>query len=125
MNIKKFEKKYIGDIVLCFVLLLLSAVLFIGQTFSVSENFDKVILFCDGKEVHKFSLSENEDYFGIEGTVISVLNGKVYIKSTDCPDKTCQKMQPVTKNGGSIVCVPKKIILRAENSDSDYDTVVG
>lgn len=125
MNIKKTEKKYIGDIILCSVLVLLSVVFFIFGLFSGSNNFEKVTLLCDGKEIRAFSLSENEDYYGIDGTVISVLDGKVFIKSTDCPDKTCQKMSPITKNGGSIVCVPKKIVLKAESSDFGYDVTVG
>ena len=125
MNIEKMEKKYIGDTLLCLMLLLLSVILFIFRVFSENDSFNTVTLFCNGEEIRTFSLSENEDYFGVEGTVISVTDGKAYIKSTDCPDKTCQKMSPVTNSGGSIVCVPKKIVLKPEHSNPDYDTIVG
>lgn len=49
-----------------------------------------------------------ETEFGVNTLVIE--KGEAYFKDSDCPDKTCQKSGKIHTEGGTIVCLPHKVI---------------
>ncbi|MCC6094510.1 MAG: NusG domain II-containing protein [Eubacterium sp.] len=52
--------------------------------------------------------------------VCEIHDGTVRMISADCPDQVCVHSSPLTKRGGSIVCLPNRVVLRiihAEKSD--------
>lgn len=56
---------------------------------------------------------------------ILVSNGHIRMKSADCPDKICVKHGDLTESGMPIICLPHKVIIQFENSNSDVDAVAG
>ena len=58
--------------------------------------------------------------------VIKVESGRAFVKEADCPDGTCRSMKPVTINGGSVICVPGKLVIEAsgKGGTADADLIV-
>ena len=50
---------------------------------------------------------------------VEIKDGAARVVSSDCPDKVCVHTSPITKDGGTIVCVPAKVIITAEGGDGD------
>ena len=50
--------------------------------------------------------------------VCEIKDGAVRMISADCPDQICVHSVPITANGGSIVCLPNRVVLKIINADS-------
>jgi hypothetical protein len=54
--------------------------------------------------------------------VCEIRDGKVSMIRADCPDQICVKSAPIDRHGGTIVCMPNKVILRITDADGGEDT---
>lgn len=51
--------------------------------------------------------------------LIEILDGKIRVKESDCPDNTCVKMGWLD-SGAPIVCLPHRLVIRfIENGEAD------
>ena len=39
-----------------------------------------------------------------------------------CPDHYCMKQKAVDEHGGSIICLPNKVVIEGENTTEDSDS---
>lgn len=87
-----------------------------------------VIVLRDGKEIGRYSLSEN-DIITIWGddesyNLILVNDGAAKVTDADCPDKLCVRQRSISKNGESIICLPHKLVITIDSpEESDLDAV--
>ena len=57
-------------------------------------------------------------------------NGEVKMTEADCPDHLCMKQKAVDSTGGTIVCLPNKVVIEGEKGESlnedspEFDTAV-
>lgn len=62
--------------------------------------------------------------------VCEIKNGEVRMTDADCPDHLCMKQKAVDSTGGTIVCLPNKVVIEGEKGDSseekasEFDTAV-
>ena len=56
---------------------------------------------------------------------ITIDNGCVFVKQTDCPNHLCRSQGKISKTGQSIVCIPAGLIITIEGGMSDADIIVG
>ena len=60
-------------------------------------------------------------------TVEEIKDGKVNMIEADCPDHLCMKQKAITDAGGTIVCLPNKVVIEGEkaahskDSSADFD----
>lgn len=114
---KKLIRK--RDAVIILIILLTGIICFAGYKIFSPEGKTAVIT-LNGKTTEKLSLTEAESKYitvkGAEGTVIEINNGRIRVKSADCPDKICVNAGYISNVGERIVCLPKKLIveIRAE-----------
>ena len=63
----------------------------------------------------------------IEGhNVCEIQNGTVRMVEADCADQSCVHMAPIDEKGGSVVCLPNRIVLKisgVRDEVPDVDTV--
>ena len=99
---------------IAFALLLL---FFLGKG---KDTLSQITVKSDGKAVATLDLFENSVY-KVDGKnfEIEIKDGKVLVINTDCPDRLCVGMT-VDKRGGSIVCLPNRIVIEGVFSDYDY-----
>lgn len=82
-----------------------------------------VIISQDGKEIYRIDLAHEKDRtFEVEyegrKNVIEIKNGRIHMKSADCPDHICIETGWLT-DGKPIVCLPNRLVIEFEENDLD------
>lgn len=77
----------------------------------------------DAREPRELRLRE-----GGGSNVLLIKDGRVRMASADCPGGDCLRTRPLSRAGGSIVCLPHRLIVRLRDggrgkSESDFDAV--
>ena len=55
--------------------------------------------------------------------ILLVEEGRISMKSADCPDKLCVKQGEISSGAYPIVCLPNKIVIRINSDNSAADAV--
>ncbi|HHF09297.1 MAG TPA: hypothetical protein ENL28_01645 [Candidatus Atribacteria bacterium] len=92
------------------ILLFLKYGYFAGST----RNYSVCIESVEGTKIIQVT-PEFKEELQISGplgkTVIRVEDGKVWVVSSPCPNKTCMRMGKIPDNGGFIACLPNKVLI--------------
>ncbi len=109
-------------------LLCLGIWLFISN---VSSQSLVVGIYKDGSLVEKIDLNSvtGEREITLSGdlgdNVILVSNGRIEMKSADCPDKICVEHGELKSSSSPIVCLPNKVVIKFEGSTDGADAKTG
>lgn len=87
-----------------------------------------VLVKINGEVVEELPLDEDTVYEitqdGRVSNVVHIEDSQVWITDADCPDKLCENMGKVSKDGQTLVCLPNKVIVQIEGGESaDIDIV--
>ena len=105
------KKSFLFDGALIAILLLisLSACLFM---FFNREAGEAVSVEINGEVVGVYPLSRDGEFSLLGGSnVLIIEDGKAFMKSADCPDKTCVRSRAVSSVGETIVCLPNRVFI--------------
>ena len=115
---KQLFKK--GDIILLVVVLVLVA---LTIYFALQSDASEADVYVDGKLVHKLDLQKDATVEILDGKMqIKVENGKVFVSKSDCPNQLCVHASPIRKEGGVIVCLPNKVVIKIVSREVDAIT---
>lgn len=110
------------------IALMLAAVILFIVCVCFPNNGSRAAIYVDGELYKRLPLSENtrltvKTQFG-ENTVV-VEDGSVYVTSSDCPDKLCEK-ERTDKSARAIICLPNRlcVIIESENKDNETDVIL-
>ena len=124
LKLKKKELTFIIGIVV-FALLLWG-----GMYLTRRGNYGSIRITVNGEEYGTYSLGKDQ-VIKINGTnVCEIKNGEVKMTEADCPDHLCMKQKAVDSTGGTIVCLPNKVVIEGEKGESlnedspEFDTAV-
>ncbi len=102
------------------------SILFTNIIFA-KKTADEVIIEVDGAEYGRYPLYEKngkildvKTKFGYNK--IEILNGKVRILDTDCPDRLEVKSGFIDSSGEMLVCLPNRVVVRI-GGEKDVDKV--
>ena len=130
-----------ADIILLSTLCLLGIVLTIIIYAPSRSDGTHVVIRQNGKVVKETPLSQNQEIrIGSSGVIdenssrqekqpaeniIYISNREIYMKSANCPDKSCVSQGKIHLVGESIICLPHKISIEItdENADTEIDGV--
>ena len=127
-DIKEFIKKIKADFLVLGVIFIAALLTWVIPMIRNDRTGSDVIVLRDGKEVGRYSLSE-DDIFTIWGddesyNLILVNDGAAKVTDADCPDKLCVRQRSISKNGESIICLPHKLVITIDSpEESDLDAV--
>lgn len=79
----------------------------------------------DGDTYGLYDLSENQEIPIGNTNICRIQDGKVRMTDADCPDQICVHTAEISVDGGSIVCLPNRVVLEivAEDVDDMEDKV--
>lgn len=106
---------------------LVLGVLFLAGAFWIVPRmfFDRsgstLVIEVNGKEYGNYSLDKDQVIEINETNVCEIKDGIVRMISAKCPDHLCIKQSAVDKKGGTIVCLPNKVVLEIVNTQNDTD----
>lgn len=91
----------------------------IGALHLTKKDGDYVIVKVDGKEVAKYSLSQDGEYALNGGTnVLRIEDGKAYLVSANCPDHLCVKQGKIDQRGETITCLPNRLTVTVYSTEA-------
>ncbi|MDR2734453.1 MAG: NusG domain II-containing protein [Spirochaetota bacterium] len=80
----------------------------------------------DGRWQYALPADRVLTFAGSAGPFIAAINAyTITITETHCPDGSCARMGPLSRPGGSIICIPQKIelVILAQDADMEADSV--
>lgn len=113
---REFGRRARNDALFVIAILALSLVAFL--IFRATLRVGNVVtVSVGGEEKYRYSIEENREFAvktgqngeGINTVVIK--DGKVSMKSANCPDKLCVKHRVILNDGETIVCLPHKLVV--------------
>ena len=86
---------------------------------------DIVSVETNGEHVMDISLAEDGEYMvsGV-GIMLKVENGTMTVLHTDCKDLVCTQMR-INGDGGNIICLPNKTVIRPIERNEELDVKAG
>lgn len=113
---KKKEMIFIGSI------LVLAMVLWLGLSFFRKGDYGTIRITVDGVEYGVYSLGEDCTIEINDTNDCEIKDGSAHMIHATCPDKLCIKQKAIDKNGGSIICLPNKVMIEGEKT-AELDAV--
>ncbi len=117
----------LGDVIVIALLLTASLIIFLSSLPSRSKEITEAIISVDGQEYARYPLDTDRE-IKIEQNghvnIIEIKDGAVRVKSADCPDRTCVNQGFIEKGGEVIVCLPARLTVTLDKTDSQFDSVV-
>ena len=113
---KKKEIVFITSI-LVFALILWGSMYFVRK-----GHYGTIRITVNGEEYGTYSLSKDQVIPINDTNVCEIKNGKVTMIEATCPDHYCMKQKAVDEHGGSIICLPNKVVIEGENTTEDSDS---
>lgn len=82
----------------------------------------------DGETYGIYGLGENREIEIGDTNACRIQDGKVRMIEADCPDQICVHTAEISADGGTIVCLPNRIVLEiisdgTDGSDKEVDAV--
>ena len=117
MKINKKDMILIGGVLL--LALIFWLIPFINQKRDSLQKEEQGMLkiAVDGKQYGTYSLSKNRTIEINDTNICEIKDGKVTMTEADCPDKLCIHQKAISTKGGTIVCLPNKVVLEIESSE--------
>ena len=107
---KKKELIFIGGI------LVLALAMWAGMSFVNKGSHGTICITVDGKEYGTYSLAKNQIIKINDTNVCEIKDGQARMISAQCPDHLCMKQKAIDEKGGTIVCLPNKVVIEGEKS---------
>ncbi|MBO4338237.1 MAG: NusG domain II-containing protein [Lachnospiraceae bacterium] len=79
-----------------------------------SAGVKYVVVESEGNVLYEVPLTEDDELIvdtdkGVN--IIEISDGRVYVKSADCPNQICVNTEPISETGESIVCLPHRMVV--------------
>ncbi len=119
-------KPSFGDLIAA-VAVLLIAVLLIWHPWQGRAD-GEILVIVTPDETIEYALSENRtielESRGIH-LCIEIVDGKAFVRESNCPDGVCVASASISKTGETILCAPAGVSLMVKGGDGDVDFVAG
>lgn len=121
----KQNKKYAdvfkkGDVV---VLLLLIVAVVLTAVFATRQRASVAEIYVDGQLKYRVDLSVDKDMEILDGKMtVQVKDGKISVKDSDCTEQLCVSSKAISTDGGMIVCLPNKVVIKVTAGEVDAIT---
>lgn len=123
-SLKKKELTFIIGIVV------FALILWTGMYFIRRGHYGTVQITVNGEEYGIYSLAKDQVIRINDTNVCEIKDGEIHMTEANCPDHLCMKQKAVDSTGGTIVCLPNKVVIEGEKGDAseddspEFDTVV-
>ncbi len=94
-------------VLVCCVFIFVAAFLICGK----SKNGGTTVTVKEANQVvFKGSVFEENSVI-LDGNIISIKNGTVFMKEADCKHQICVKHKKIENAGESIICLPNRVVV--------------
>lgn len=112
----KLEKR---DKLLIVIVVCVAFCAFLAHQIIGGDGAGKVTVKVNGELKGTYSLAEDQTIEINGGTnILQIKNGKADMTEADCPDQLCVNQRAISRQGESIICLPHKVVVEVESSES-------
>ena len=112
----KLEKR---DKLLIVIVVCVALCAFLAHQIIGGDGAGKVTVKVNGELKGTYSLAEDQTIEINGGTnILQIKNGKADMTEADCPDQLCVNQRAISRQGESIICLPHKVVVVVESSES-------
>lgn len=113
------------DIIIIVAIVLICAVVLVW--YSSRKPGDVAVITFDGKTVKEISLTDADQLLTLQGNDrvhFEMKDHAIRFVDVDCPDKICENVGYISKQGETAVCMPNKTTLTIISSKGETDIIV-
>ena len=85
-------------------------------------QYGSITITVDGEEYGTYSLGKDQTISINDTNVCEIKDGKAHMISATCPDHLCMKQREIDEKGGTIVCLPNKVVIEGSKSADSTDS---
>lgn len=122
-------------IIICLLVLVsflpLGVFSYVQAEHSAGSGARVAVISVDSKKVRQVMLSgdiktERFDVRGNDGDIntLEVKDGRIRIKSANCPDQICVRTGFISKPGETIVCLPHRLVVEIQSEDRSPEPII-
>lgn len=104
------------------ILILAGAFFLLRGVFSADHR--EIRITVDGELYGTYSLDEDQIISINDTNTCQIENGTARMIQADCPDHLCMNQNPVDESGGTITCLPNRVVIEAVGGNDDVDIMV-
>ncbi|MCH5349395.1 MAG: NusG domain II-containing protein [Oscillospiraceae bacterium] len=126
INMETNNRKLLNVRDILVIVLLLGLALGVYLFREASNEASYAVITLDGTAADRIPLQINGtyEYPQIPGMVFTVSDGKISVTESGCGDKVCVRTGAVSHMGEAIICVPNRVAVTVEGSETDLDVVL-
>lgn len=109
------------DFLLAGGVLLLAGVMWMGTAIFAPRNPSRIQITVNGELYGSYPLGEDREIAIGETNVCRISGGKAKMIQANCPDHLCMKQSAVSARGGTIVCLPNRVVIQAVAGEKGDD----
>lgn len=110
------------DILLAGVILALAGIVWAVLRFAPGQAGSKLRITVDGRVYGEYSLEEDRTIRIGDTNTCVIADGAVSMTEADCPDRICVHTKSIDARGGTIVCMPNRVVLEIVDPGESGDT---
>ena len=88
---------------------------------AMNQTETRLVILKDGEIYGTYPLTKDRTIKIDDTNICEIHGGEVKMTYADCPDQICVHSLPISRFGGTIVCLPNKIILSIEGAEESKD----
>ena len=94
-----------------------------GQNISFDSNVKGAEIYIDGSLAYRVDLTKDATFDILDGKMtVAVKDGRIYVAKSDCKEQLCTHASPIGNKGGTIVCLPNKVVITISAKEIDAIT---
>lgn len=106
------------DIMLGGGICIIAVLIWLLSRFVIPGSGNEICITADGEIYGKYSLLEDQVIEIGDTNICEIKDGKVKMIQADCPDQLCVHQKAADAQGGSIVCLPNKVVIEVIKGES-------
>ena len=119
LNMRLIKKT---DVFLIIILAVIPVCMLAFNMISTMDHTEtRLVILKDGDVYGTYPLTEDRIIEIGKTNICEIRGGEVKMTHADCPDQICVHSIPISRYGGTIVCLPNKIILSIEGAEDNKD----
>ena len=109
-----------GDVLLLLIVIVAAVLTIVLATGNKAQYAE---VYIDGELKYQLNLNEDTTLDILDGKMtIKVQDGKIFVEHSDCAEQLCVHSSPIGKDGGMIVCLPNKVVIKTSSKKVDAIT---
>ena len=99
-------------------ILILALLLWLGIHHFQKGHYGYITITVDGNKLGTYSLGKDQTISIGHTNICEIKDGQARMTEATCPDHLCMKQHAIDSKGGTIVCLPNKVVIEGTKASA-------